>query len=65
MSKHTKIIAVHRSVLEATAHVIGPSSAAARALAAADEHNGESSFFRCGTVILVQMKNTNRQIICS
>lgn len=61
----SKIIAVHRSVLERTAHIIGPSSAAARALAAADEHEGESNFFRCGPVILVQKKDTNRQIICS
>jgi hypothetical protein len=47
---------VSRSVLEATARVIGPQSAAAQALASADSHNGETKFFRCGTTILVQKK---------
>jgi hypothetical protein len=45
-----------RGVLEATARILGPSSAAARALADADTHIGETAFFRCGTTILVQKK---------
>lgn len=60
-----KIVPIDRVILERTAHIIGPSSAAARALMAADQHDGEANFFRCGTVILVQMKNTNHQIICN
>lgn len=65
MATRTKLISIDRSVLEATAQVIGPSSAAARALASADAHEGKANFFRCGTVILVQIKNTNRQYICN
>jgi len=51
-----KMTSVPREVLEATARVMGPLSAAAKALANADAHNGETAFFRCGTTILVQKK---------
>lgn len=50
------MISIPRGVLEATARVMGPMSAAARALADADAHNGETAFFRSGTTILVQKK---------
>jgi hypothetical protein len=50
------MISIPRGVLEATARVMGPESAAAKALADADAHNGETAFFRCGTQILVQKK---------
>lgn len=50
------MIEVDRKVLEATARIIGPSSAAAQALADADAHDGETAFFRSGTTILVQKK---------
>ena len=46
---------VPRSVLEATAQVLGPTSAAARALADADAHDGETKFFRHGAQIMVKM----------
>lgn len=51
-----KMVSIHRSVLEATAHMMGPASAAAKALADADAHDGETVFFRCGSTILVQKK---------
>lgn len=50
------MVPVDRSVLEATARIIGPMSAAAQALADADTHDGETAFFRCGTTIVVQKK---------
>ena len=50
------MVEVPRNVLEATARIIGPLSAAAKALADADSHDGETRFFRHGTTILVQKK---------
>jgi hypothetical protein len=52
----SKMTRVDRSVLEATAQIIGPSSAAAQALADADAHDGETAFFRLGLTIVVQKK---------
>ena len=56
MGARRKMASVAREVLEATAHVMGPLSAAAKALADADAHDGETAFFRCGATILVQKK---------
>jgi hypothetical protein len=56
MLRRTKMIPVDRSVLEATARIIGPMSAAAQALADADTHDGETAFFRLGPTIVVQKK---------
>jgi len=56
MAKNKRMTEVHRSVVEATARVMGPLSAAARALADADAHDGETAFFRHGGTILVQKK---------
>jgi hypothetical protein len=47
---------IDRSILETTARIIGPQSAAAQALADADAHDGETAFFRWGTQIIVQKK---------
>lgn len=54
MAKTKHMVEIHRSVLEATARVMGPESAAARALADADSHDGETAFFRHGGTILVK-----------
>ena len=58
--KRTDVVAsmirLDRKVLEATARIVGPSSAAAQALADADSHNGETEFFRSGATILVKKK---------
>jgi hypothetical protein len=54
MAKNKTMTEVPRSVVEATARVMGPSSAAARALADADSHDGETAFFRHGNTILVK-----------
>jgi len=56
MAKNKHMTEVPRSVVEATARVMGPASAAARALADADSHDGETAFFRHGNTILVQKK---------
>lgn len=50
----TGMTPIARSVLEATARVIGPQSAAAQALASAADHNGETKFWRSGRTIVVQ-----------
>lgn len=48
------MIEIPRSVVEATAQVLGPESAAARALADADTHDGKTSFHRHGNQIIVK-----------
>jgi hypothetical protein len=56
-----EMVEIPRGVLEATARVIGPQSAAAQALADADSHDGETVFFRSGATILVQKKAPSGQ----
>lgn len=53
-----KLEAISREVLEMTAHVVGPSSAAAEALKDADSHNGPVRFWKRGNMIVVEkMRN--------
>jgi hypothetical protein len=54
MAVHRNFPPISRDVLEATARILGPSSAAAQALADADSHNGVSNFFKLGNTIIVQ-----------
>jgi hypothetical protein len=54
MAKEKHMTEIPRSVLEATARVMGPKSAAARALADADSYDGETTFFRHGARIMVK-----------
>lgn len=54
MAVRSKMVEIPREVIEATARVLGPASAAAQALADADSHSGQSFFFRLGNMIIVQ-----------
>lgn len=54
MAVRKKLTKISRDVLEATARILGPSSAAAQALASADSHDGKTYFFKCGNTIIVQ-----------
>ena len=47
---------VTREVLEATARVIGPHSAAAKALADAAKHNGPVVFWTHGNILWVEKR---------
>jgi hypothetical protein len=46
--------AIDRGLLEQTARYIGPHSAAAKALACADEHNGPVAFWQHGATVIVE-----------
>lgn len=54
MAVRSKMTEIPRDVIEATARILGPASAAAQALADADAHDGQSFFFRLGDMIIVQ-----------
>lgn len=49
-----KAAPVPRECLEATAHIFGPSSAAAKAIAEADRHDGPAYFYRYKNSIFVE-----------
>ena len=54
MAVKRKFSRISRDVLEAAARIVGPSSAAAKALADADSHDGDTYFFKLGNTIIVQ-----------
>lgn len=54
MATRRKMTKVSRDVLEATAQILGSASAASKALADADTHEGVTNFFRYGNTIIVQ-----------
>jgi hypothetical protein len=47
-------ILLARSVVEAVARVVGPNSAACKALADADAHGGPVRFWRVGSTLIVE-----------
>lgn len=49
-----KLIPIDPEILKQTAGIIGPHSAAARALADAAKHNGPVRFWRVGQTIVVE-----------
>ena len=54
MAKNKKGCLVFRHLLEKTAHIMGPSSASAQALADADSHKGPVLFWQKGETLVVE-----------